>query len=41
MKASTKLRIRSQGVLIEDSDTIQTDLTGKPVEGQYTFEAFK
>lgn len=41
MKASTKMRLERDGFHITGKKDIQLDLNGKPVQGQYTFDAFK
>jgi len=41
MKASTRLRIDTDEVILPDKNTIQLDMNLEPVEGQYTFSAFE
>jgi len=40
MKASTKLRINTDEVILDETDTTQLDLNLEPTQGQYTFKAF-
>lgn len=40
MKASTKLRVDSEDVILDNTETIQLDLNLEPTQGQYTFSAF-
>lgn len=40
MKASTKLRVDSDEVILPNKGTIQLNLDLEPAEGQYTFSAF-